>query len=112
MSTVIRTDEVPAVDRLDYVQTLTAATWVPMECRSEHRADFWGEFRASGLGAMQVVVLDVMPISVHRTPALISQEDPDLLKMLLVCGDSPWVVDQGGHQARLAEAEFALYDTR
>ncbi len=112
MSTLIRTDEVPAADRLDFVQEITAATWVPMECRSEHRADYWGEFRASGLGPMQVVVLDIMPITVRRTPALISQADPDMLKIFLVCGGGSSLVDQGGRQARLSAAEFAFYDTR
>src|SRR6188768_2688773 len=111
MSTLIRTDQVPAADRLDLVREITAKMWVPMECRSEHRADYRGEFRASGLGPMQVVVLDVMPITVRRTPELISQADPDLLKVLLVCGGSS-VVDQGGRQARLSAAEFAFYDTR
>ena len=112
MSTLIRTEEVPAADRLDFVQEMTATTWVPMECRSEYRADYRGEFRASGLGPMQVVVLDVMPITVRRTPELISQADPDMLKMLLVCDGGSSVVDQGGRQARLSAAEFAFYDTR
>jgi hypothetical protein len=112
MSTLIRTDQVPAADRLDFVRDLTAATWVPMECRSEHRTGYWGQFRASGLGPMQVVVMDVMPITVPRTPALISQDDPDLLKVLLVCDTGTWVVEQGGRQARLSRGEFAFYDTR
>ena len=109
---LIRTDQVSAADRLDFVQEITATTWVPMECRSEYRADFWGEFRASGLGAMQVVVIDTMPITVRRTSKLISQADPDMLKMLLVCDNGSSVVDQGGQQARLSPAEFAFYDTR
>ncbi len=61
---------------------------------------------------MQVVVLDIMPITVRRTPALISQADPDMLKLFLVCGGGSSVVDQEGQQARLSAAEFALYDTR
>jgi AraC-like DNA-binding protein len=112
MSTLIRTDEVPAADRLDYVQAITAATWVPMECRSDFRADYHGVFRASGLGPMQVVVLDIMPITVRRTPALIEQADPDMLKLFLVCDGGSSVVDQGGQQAKLSPAEFAFYDTR
>jgi AraC-like DNA-binding protein len=112
MSTLIRTDDVASADRRDYLQEITAATWVPMECRAERGGDYRGVFRASGLGAMQVVVMDVMPISVHRTPKLIEQEDPDLLKMILVCGEGSTVVTQDGRQARLSAAEFALYDTR
>lgn len=111
MSTLYRTQELPAADRLDFVQEITATTWVPMECHSAFRADYRGEFRASGLGAMQVVLLDIMPITVRRTPALISQADPDMLKLVLVCASS-CVVDQGGRQARLAPAEFAFYNTR
>lgn len=112
MSTLIRVDEVPAADRLDFVQDMTAATWVPMECRALYTTDYQGEFRASGLGAMQVVVMDVMPITVRRTPELISQVDLDLLKMVLVRGGNSCVVDQGGRQARLGAGEFAVYDTR
>ena len=111
MSTLIRTDQVPAADRLDFVTEMTATTWVPMECRSE-LGDYQGEFRASGLGAMQVVVMDIMPITVRRTPKLISQADPDLLKMVLVCGGNSCVVSQDGRQAPLSAAEFAIYDTR
>jgi AraC-like DNA-binding protein len=111
MSVLIRTEEVPAADRLDFVQQITATTWVPMECRSDHRSDYRGEFRASGMGPMQVVVLDIMPITVRRTRDLISQTDPDLLKIVLVC-DGASVVEQGGRQARLTTAEFAFYDTR
>ena len=112
MSTLIRVDEVPAADRMDFVQEMTAATWVPMECRALYRTDYAGEFRASGLGAMQVVVMDVMPITVRRTPELISQVDPDMLKMVLVRGGNSCVVDQDGGQAHLTAGEFAVYDTR
>jgi AraC-like DNA-binding protein len=113
MSTLIRTDEMPPDGRLECLHEMTAATWVPMECRPEYRpSDYWAEFRASGLGAMQVVVMDVMPITVRRTSKLISQADPDLLKVLLACDGGSTIVDQGGQQARISAAEFALYDTR
>jgi AraC-like DNA-binding protein len=83
-----------------------------MECHSEQWADHRAEIRASGLGPMQVAVMDITPITVRRTPKLISQADPDLLKMLLVCDGGSSVVDQDGQQARLSAAEFAIYDTR
>ena len=76
MSTLISTDQVPAADRLEFVQEVAAATWVPMEFRPEHPAGCWGEFRVSGLGAMQVVVVDIMPVTVRRTPRLISRQIP------------------------------------
>ncbi|MBO3748756.1 helix-turn-helix domain-containing protein [Streptosporangiaceae bacterium NEAU-GS5] len=112
MSTLIRTHDVPAADRIDFTKHAIAATWVPMDCRSDYAADYWGEFRVSGLGPMQVAVLDVLPVTVSRTPELISQADPDLMKVLMVCGDGTSVVDQGGRQARLRGGEFAVYDTQ
>jgi AraC-like DNA-binding protein len=112
MSLLIQVEQVSASDRLDFVQEMTATTWVPMECHSDHRADYRGRIRASGLGPMQVAVMDILPITVCRTPRLISEADPDLLKMLLVRGDGRSVVEQGGKQACLAAAEFAFYDTR
>ena len=112
MSTLIRTDEVAPADRLDFVQQLTSTTWVPMECRSDYRANFSGTFRASGLGSMQVVVIDTLPITVRRTAKLIDAADPDMLKMLLVCGGGASLVEQDDRQARLTAAEFAIYDTR
>src|SRR5580693_8631712 len=66
MSTLIRTEQVPAADRMDFVRDMAADTWVPMEFRYEC-GDCWGEFRASGMGPMQIVVMDIMPITVRRT---------------------------------------------
>jgi AraC-like DNA-binding protein len=83
-----------------------------MDCCAGRDSTYLAEFRASGLGPMQVVVMDVMPVTVSRTPELIAQADPDLMKLLLVCGDGATVVTQAGRQARIAIDEFALYDTR
>jgi AraC-like DNA-binding protein len=112
LSTLIRTDQVPAADRLDFAREMNSTIWVPMECRSEYKADYRGEFRASGLGAMRVVVMDIMPVTVSRTPKLISEADPDMLKLLLACDGGTSVVEQGGQQARLSAGDFAFYDTR
>jgi len=112
MSTLIRTDTVPAADRVDFLQKITATTWVPMECRIAGHGDYRAEIRASGLGPMHVTVMDIGPITVRRTPPLISQADPDLLKLFLVCDGGTSVVVQGDQQARLSAGEFAFYDTR
>ena len=111
MSTLIRTDEVPAADLGDFFRQLTATTWVPMEC-GPFTGDYRGAFRKSGLGAMQVVVMDIMPISVRRTPQHIEQADPDMIKLALVCSGNSCVISQDGRQAKVAPGEFAFYDTR
>ncbi|WP_396448186.1 helix-turn-helix domain-containing protein [Actinomadura sp.] len=113
MSALITVDDVPVADRTEFFRQMTASTWVPMECRPIGRWDgYRGKFRTSGLGPMQVVVMDIMPITVHRTPSMISMADPDLLKLFLVCGGGRCGVGQGGRQALLSPAEFAFYDTR
>jgi len=112
MSTLVTTVDVPSADRFDFITELTGKMWVPMECGGRCPPNYRGEFRASGLGPMQVVVLDIMPITVRRTAELISQADPDMLKLFLVCAGGSSVVDQGGRQARLSVGDFAFYDTR
>jgi AraC-like DNA-binding protein len=113
MSTLIRTGQVSAADRLDFLRDMVATTWVPMECRAiTANPDYVGNFRASGLGPMQVVVMDVTPLRVCRTPELISQEDPDMLKLALVRGGNSFVVAQDGRQASVSAGEFAIYDTQ
>ena len=113
MSTLIRTGQVSEADRLDVLRDMVATTWVPMECRAiRPNPDYLGNFRASGLGPMQVVVMDVTPLRVCRTPALISQEDPDMLKLALVRGGNSLVFAQDGRQASVSVGDFVIYDTR
>ena len=73
MSALIRIDEVPAADRLEFIRGITSATWVPMECRPEYQSDAGlpGGIPCQRAGAMQVVVIDIMPVTVSRTPELI-----------------------------------------
>jgi AraC-like DNA-binding protein len=113
VSAVIRVDDHPAADRFEALLDLVAGTWVPMEYSSSHQSDYWGLFRVNGLGALQVVVMDVLPITVSRTPRLIRRADPDLLKLVMpVPRSGDCLVSQGDRQARLRPGEFAFYDTR
>ena len=78
MSTLIRVDELPAAERFEFLHEMVAQTWVPMECHSDYRADYRAVLRSSGLGAIQVVVMDILAIKVCRTPGLIRRADPDM----------------------------------
>jgi len=110
MSVLIRFDERPADERLDFMRELSATVWVPMDFSAE--GAIVGQVRASGLGPMQVSVVDTAPLTVHRTAKHIDQADPGLLKMVLMCGGRQAVVIQGDRQAALMPGELALYDTR
>lgn len=111
MSLLVRTDERPADERMDFVRQMSAALWVPMDFHTD--GELRGEFRASGLGAMQVVAMDLAPrLTVTHTRAHIAQCDPDMLKACMMLGGGRAVVRQGERQAVLETGEFAFYDTR
>jgi AraC-like DNA-binding protein len=112
MSMLISTDQVPAADLVDFLRDVMAKAWVPMECLPVQRAEYGAQFRCSGLGPMQVVVIDVPPALVSRTPEHISQADPDMLKLALVRGGDSCVIAQDGRQAKLSAGDFTFYDTR
>jgi AraC-like DNA-binding protein len=56
--------------------------------------------------------MEVMPADVRRTPELICQADPDMVKMVLICGGNSCVVEQGGRQAQVSAGDLSCYDTR
>lgn len=113
MGSLFRTTDLPAADRFEFLREAVAEVWVPMDLRSEHQADYRAQIRTSELGAIQVSVANLQPITVNRTPALIREADPDLLKVVgLVRGTGSGWVSQGGRQARLKPGDFTVYDTR
>jgi AraC-like DNA-binding protein len=109
-SELIRLEDRPVNERMDFLREMSSTLWVPMEFKAEGTPR--GELRASGMGVVQVVVMDTMPVTVCRTTERIRQADPGMLKVLLMCGTATSVVGQGDRQAALAPGEFAVYDTR
>jgi AraC-like DNA-binding protein len=113
MSTLIRTDHLPATERFEFWRDVAYRTWVPMEARSERQTDFWARMHSSALGAIQANLMLTRAFSVRRTPALIKQSDPELLKIILpVRAAVPARIAQDGRQTSLGPADFALYDTK
>jgi len=110
VSMLIRVRDKPADERVDYLHDVGARIWVPFTAVGEDVSQM--EFRASGLGPMQVVVIDGAPFRVYRTRKQIEQADPDLLKAYVVCGGNTSVISQDDRQAMLSTGEFALQDTR
>jgi cysteine desulfurase/selenocysteine lyase len=100
MSTLIHTGVVAPADRVDYIQEITATTWVPMECRTDYRSDYRAEIRASGLGPMQVAVLDIEPITVRRTSNFLGTRPP--------LGAVRGLADESGYQQPTGERRSYL----
>jgi AraC-like DNA-binding protein len=113
MSTLIRTDNLPAADRFAYWREVVSATWVLMECHSDHEAAFLVRMRCIHLAGVQVNLMTAQAHEVRRTTRLIRRSDPDMLKLAMpLRATGTCVVAQDGRQADLRPGEFALYDTR
>lgn len=95
---------------MDFVREMSSTLWVPMDFLTD--GEIHGDFRANGLGSMQVVRIDLMPLTVVRAPAHIECGDPDMLKACMMCGGGQAVVTQGDRQAILEPGDFAVYDTQ
>ena len=107
---LIRLQDRPVDERMDFMHEMSPTLWVPMDFAADGTPQ--AEFRISGLGPMQVVVIDAMPVTVSRTPQHIEQADPDLLKAFVACGGGTSVIAQDGRQAELRPGELAFYDLR
>jgi hypothetical protein len=67
MSVFIQLEDRPADERVDFLRETSAALWMPTDYKVEGTPR--AAFRASGMGAMQVVVFDTAPITVYRLGA-------------------------------------------
>jgi AraC-like DNA-binding protein len=109
VSTLVRLGDTPVDERIDFLHEISAKLWVPMDFTGDSTPE--AEFRVSGFGPLQVVVLDVTPLTVSRTPQHIEQADPDLLKAYVSRGGTS-VIAQDGRRAVMRPGELAFYDTR
>jgi hypothetical protein len=104
---MIRLEDRAPDERMDFLREMAPTMWVPMEITPEG-PEVHGELRANGVGAMRVVVMDMMPVTVSRSARHVEQADPDLLELLLIGGTSSAVLKQGGKQAVLTPGEFRV----
>jgi hypothetical protein len=84
MSSLIHTDDLAAGERFEFWRAAVSETWVPMESFTDNETGFWAQVRTGGLGAVKVNLMTAAPHGVRRTPRLIRQADPDLLKVLIL----------------------------
>ncbi len=85
MSTVINSDQVRDVERLEFINTtLSEARMVPVEFKPADPSSFRMALRYEDLGAIRVMRLYGTPFRTRRTPALIRRSAPDLLSISMV----------------------------
>lgn len=109
---VVSTAGVPADERFALWREVSRKTWMPLDARCEPSAE--GAFRAhavfSGLGMAQTLLLTTTPLSVHRTPKLIRQADPEVF--VLTCAVRGRVTgEQDGRRADLRAGDLMLRDS-
>jgi AraC-like DNA-binding protein len=109
VSTLVRLDDRPADERKDFLREMSGSLWVPMDFVGDSIPH--AEFRVSGFGPLQVVVLDVTPLTVCRTARHIEQADPDLLKAYVSFAGTS-VITQDGRRAEVRPGDLAFYDTQ
>ena len=109
---VISTADMPPGERFGFWREVNAKVWVPYDLRCEPRLE--REFRArvgiSEFGGVQATLITTMPHSVHRTPKLIRQADPEVYKLgCMVRGSG--MIAQDGRCADVGVGDLIFYDT-
>ncbi|RFS82574.1 helix-turn-helix domain-containing protein [Actinomadura spongiicola] len=108
---VISTAEVGAGERFAFWRELNAKLWAPYELRCDPglESDFRAQVGVSEFGSVQATLITTVPHSVHRTPKLIRQADPEVFKLgCLVRGGA--TITQDDRQVEFAAGDLILYD--
>ncbi|MGA5504044.1 helix-turn-helix domain-containing protein [Streptomyces umbrinus] len=109
---VVSTAEVAAGERFAFWREVSTKLWVPydLRCDPELENGFRAQVGISDFGAIQATLLTTMPHTVHRSPKLIRQADPEVLKVgCIVRGGA--TVTQNGQSADLGVGDLTLFDT-
>ncbi|HZF87706.1 helix-turn-helix domain-containing protein [Streptomyces sp.] len=109
---VISTAEVSPRERFTFWREMNSKLWVPYELRYAPRSEksFQAQVRVTEFGSVQAALITTTPHSVHRTPKLIRQADPDVFKLgCFVHGGG--AITQDGRRADFVAGDLVLYDT-
>ncbi|MCX5117249.1 helix-turn-helix domain-containing protein [Micromonospora sp. NBC_00362] len=109
---VVSTTEVPVEDGFAFWREVNSKLWVPydLRCESQWEPGFRAQVGISEFGPVQATLMTTMPHSVHRTPKLIRQADPEVFKLgCLVRGGG--MITQDGQRTDFGVGDLILYDT-
>lgn len=110
MSVLVRTADLPPRDRFAFWCHLVGETFVPLRTDVEAAHRFNASMRVLELGAITATEIHATANVVRRTPALITDSDPDYYK-LGVQLRGYCLLTQDGREAPLLPGDFAIYDT-
>ncbi|NGO08728.1 helix-turn-helix domain-containing protein [Streptomyces sp. HC44] len=109
---VVSTAEVSAGERFGFWREVNSKLWVPYDLRCDPQVEsgFRAQVGISEFGPVQATLMTTMPHSVHRTPKLIRQADPEVFKLgCIVRGGG--MMTQDGRRADLGVGDLVLFDT-
>ncbi|MFG2047366.1 helix-turn-helix domain-containing protein [Micromonospora sp. NPDC048935] len=109
---VISTDHLPPGERFDFWRDVNAKVLVPYDLRCDPQLErgFRGRVDVNGFGVVQAILITSMPHSVHRTPKLIRQADPEVFKLGCMVRGAGMIV-QDRQRADFGVGELMLFDT-
>ncbi|GLY43070.1 AraC family transcriptional regulator [Amycolatopsis sp. NBRC 101858] len=109
---VISTANVSVGDRFDFWREVNSKLWAPyvLHCDPQWESGFQAQVGVTEFGAVQAALMTTMPHSVHRTPKLIRQADPEMFKLGCFVHGSV-VVTQDGKTTEYGVGDLKLYDT-
>ncbi|WP_405882620.1 helix-turn-helix domain-containing protein [Streptomyces sp. NBC_01136] len=110
IETLFRTEDLPVAERFTAWNDFVASSFLPVDIRTDHSADFRATVRALDLGAVQMSEVSHPSFEVHRTPRLIRRSDPECYQLLLNVRGSLGVT-QAGRDAVLDRSDMVLYDS-
>jgi AraC-like DNA-binding protein len=108
----VSTAQVPASDRFAFWRELNAQLWgtpYDVRCDRELERDFRAHVGVSAFGPVEATLLTSMPHSVHRTPRLIRQTDPDVF--IVTCTERGAAgVARDGRSSKVQVGDMVLFD--
>jgi AraC-like DNA-binding protein len=109
MSVLIRVEDEPPRNRLDYFRHVVADTFVPFDLRIDADRDLRAQILTGQVGTVDVAKVSAPPLKASRTDKLIRVSDPELFKLEVpVRGRT--VFAQGDREAVLEPGDFTLLD--
>ncbi len=105
------TDPLPIADRFSYWADVVAQTFVPLECNSPARSDFFGHIRHRQLGRVGITDVRASAQCVRRTRAKIAQAPSDDL-IAVINVDGRCNTGQRSHVALLQPGDGAVVSAR
>lgn len=110
MAVLIRTADLSPARRRAAWREAVCETLGPLEMRIDPDAPLHGEIEVGAVGTIGVGrVTTATRHSVHRTPALVRQDSPDMHRLVLAVSGRPRVA-QDERTLRLQPGQFTIYD--